>query len=113
MADSILRPIFFPIVPDRNPRTLWGNHPVTLISSFVVTPPGRFSRSRTLSVLLPSRTPSAFADFAFLGALAALVATAAFLGLAVALALGLAPLALFWPLGAPFVGVVLRDFHRD
>ena len=37
--------------------------------SFRVAPPGRFSRSRTLAVLLPSRAPSAFADLAFLGAL--------------------------------------------
>ena len=32
-----------------------GNQPVAFISSFEVAPPGRFSRSRILAVLLPSR----------------------------------------------------------
>src|ERR1019366_4871066 len=48
-------PIFLPTVPDRKPRTECGNQPVALISSFKVAPPGRFSRSRILAVLLPSR----------------------------------------------------------
>ena len=52
--------IFFPIVPERKPRTECGCQPVAFISSFVVAPPGRFSRSSTASVLLPWRAPAAF-----------------------------------------------------
>src|ERR1019366_1756910 len=55
-----VRPIFLPTVPDRNPRTECGCQPVAFINSLPVTPPGRFSRSRTLAVLLPSRAPLAF-----------------------------------------------------
>src|ERR1019366_2848773 len=66
---------------------------------------GRLSRSRTWAVLLPSRTPSALAGSAFWGALAA------FLGWAVAAALGLPPLPLFWPLGALFF--VLAAFFEE
>ena len=62
------RPIFFPIVPDRNPRTECGCQPVAFISSFKVAPPDRFSKSRTLAALLPWRAPSAdFANFALFG----------------------------------------------
>src|SRR5271169_1193405 len=52
-------PIFFPTVPERKPRTECGCQPVAFISSFVVTPLGRFSSSRTFSVLLPWRTAPA------------------------------------------------------
>src|SRR5262245_38957819 len=52
------------------PRTLWGCHSVAAISSCSVAPPGRFSRSRTLDVLLPWRALDAgFACLAPLGAL--------------------------------------------
>jgi len=85
-----------PTVPERKPRRECACQPVVFISSFRVAPLGRLSRSRTLAVLLPSRTPSALAGWAVLGA------WAAFLGLAVAAGLGLPPLPLFWPLGALF-----------
>src|SRR5438552_216748 len=60
------------MVPDRNPRTECGCHPVAFISSLAVAPPGRFSRSRTLAALLPSRAEPAF--FSPLGAFLAEVA---------------------------------------
>src|ERR1035437_3878979 len=50
-----VNPILLPTVPDRKPRTECGNQPVAFISSLEVAPPGRFSRSRILAVLLPSR----------------------------------------------------------
>src|SRR5450631_625235 len=48
------------MVPERNPRTEWGCQLVAFISSLVVAPPGRFSRSRIFAALLPSRAPVAF-----------------------------------------------------
>src|SRR5712691_5619500 len=74
----MVSPIFLPTVPDRNPRTEWGCQPVTLISSWAVAPLARFSRSRTLAVLLALRTDRAFfapfgvffTGLAFLAALA-------------------------------------------
>src|ERR1700722_10812339 len=60
------------MVPDRNPRTECGCQPVAFISSLAVTPPGRFSRSSIVLVLLPSRVPVAL--FAALGAFLAGVA---------------------------------------
>jgi hypothetical protein len=54
------RPIFFRIVPDRNPRTECGCQPVAFISSLDVAPPGRFHRSRIVAALLPSRAESLF-----------------------------------------------------
>jgi hypothetical protein len=68
------RPIFLPIVPDRNPRTLWACHEVAFISSASVAPFGRFRSSGTFSVLLPFRGPDSF-----LAALAAFVPLVAFL----------------------------------
>jgi hypothetical protein len=65
-ADVTARPIFLRMVPERNPRTECGCQPVAFISSLAVTPPGRFSRSTTLAVLLPSRAPVVF--FWLLGA---------------------------------------------
>jgi hypothetical protein len=47
----------------RNPRTECGCHPVAFISSLAVTPPARFSRSRMVLVLLPSRPPAALGAF--------------------------------------------------
>src|SRR5580704_13869777 len=83
----MVSPIFLPTVPDRNPRTECGCHPVAFINSLVVTPPGRFSSSSILSVLLPSRTGlAALAFFAPLGAF--LAGVAFFPGLAFAGATG-------------------------
>ena len=73
-----VNPIFFPMVPERKPRTLCGCHPVTFIKSFRVTPSGRFNRSSTFSVLLPSRAPADF-GLAALAVLAAFFAGLAFL----------------------------------
>jgi hypothetical protein len=52
------------LVPDRKPRTEWGCQPVAFLNSFRMTPPDRFSRSRTLAVLLPSRALAVLARFA-------------------------------------------------
>src|SRR5712692_3894333 len=72
-------PSFLRTVPDRKPRTECGNQPVAFIRSLEVAPPGRFSRSRILAVLLPSRAT-----------------------------LGLATSRLVRPLGAFFADVALR-----
>src|SRR3954470_16238908 len=48
------------MVPDRNPRTLWACQSVALIIAASVAPSGRFSRSRILATLLPSRAAPAF-----------------------------------------------------
>src|ERR1700683_2582125 len=75
------------MAPLRKPRTEFGCQPVAFTSSFKVTPSGRFSRSRILSVLLPPRgavtgffAPAAFgAGSAFSGAaLAVRLVTRAF-----------------------------------
>ena len=100
-SDFTVSAIFFPRVPLTKPRTLCGCQPVAFMISANVAPPGRFSRSRILAVLLPSRTPSAF-GFVALGPLAAFFAGLVFLGAA---ALSLPPLALFLALGAPFFGL--------
>src|SRR5712692_11796714 len=49
------------------------------MSSLMVAPSRRLSRSRTLAVLVPSRRPAAFVDVAFLGALEAFLAGVLFL----------------------------------
>ena len=97
--------IFLPRVPLMKPRTLCACQDVASIISASVAPLARWIKARTVAVLLPSLTPPAFGFAAFLGALAACLAEVAFLGLAAAAALGLPPLALFWPLGAPFLGL--------
>src|SRR3989442_15803622 len=80
LVDDTASPIFLPTVPDRKPRTECGCQPVAFINSFVVAPPGRLSRSRTLAVLLPSRALAAdFACLAVLGALGPFLAGVAFL----------------------------------
>src|SRR5579871_2587076 len=57
------------MVPDRNPRIECGCQPVAFISSLAVAPPGRFSSSRTLAALLPSRAePVLFSPVRALGA---------------------------------------------
>src|SRR6266852_6009239 len=60
LKDSTGVLIFFPSVPLKKPRTEWGCHPVAFGSSCKVTPPGRFSRSTILAVLLPRRAVTAF-----------------------------------------------------
>jgi hypothetical protein len=70
--DVTVKPIFLPTVPDKKPRTECGCQPVAFINSLAVTPLGRFSRSRTLAVLLPSRGWVAF--FSPSGALFGLLA---------------------------------------
>src|ERR1700689_3341299 len=50
-----VKPIFFPTAPDKNPRRECGCQLVALSSSLAVAPPGRFSSSRIVAVLLPSR----------------------------------------------------------
>src|SRR5713101_2383336 len=95
------------MVPERNPRTLWACQSVAFIRPLSVAPSGRFSRSRILAALLPSRAAPAFlpplraffvglaflADLPFLGATCARrAATRAFLvGLGCATVAGLAP----------------------
>jgi hypothetical protein len=54
LRDSV-KPIFFPTVPERKPRRECGCQEVALSNSLVVAPPGRFSKSRMVAVLLPSR----------------------------------------------------------
>src|ERR1035441_4637551 len=101
LLDVTASPIFLPTVPERNPRMECFCQPLAFISFARLAPPGCRSNSRIVAVLLPSRTPSAFA-FAAFGALAVL-AGVAFLGWDAAAALGLAALAFFWLLGAPFL----------
>jgi hypothetical protein len=81
-VDVTANPIFLLTVPERNPRNECGCQPVAFISSFAVAPPGRFSKSRTLAVLLPSRADVAFfwPLGAFFGELAFLVDFAFFGG---------------------------------
>src|ERR1700694_3451894 len=69
-----VRPIFFPSVPLMNPRTLGACQSVAFMISATVAPSLRFSSSRILSVLLPSR-----ADLVFLLPLGAFFAGVAFL----------------------------------
>jgi arylsulfatase A-like enzyme len=54
-TDVTVRAIFLPTVPDRNPRRQCGCQPVALSNSLAVAPSGRFSKSRIVAVLLPSR----------------------------------------------------------
>jgi hypothetical protein len=54
-VDVTVRPIFLPTVPERKPRSECGCQDVALSNSLVVAPPGRFSISRMVAVLLPSR----------------------------------------------------------
>src|SRR5580704_5130108 len=88
------------------PRTVCFCQPILSMISASVAPFFRWSIATTWAVLLPSRAPSALGFVAF-GALAAFLASVLFLGLAVAPALGLRPLALFWLLGAPFFGLAV------
>jgi hypothetical protein len=55
-VDTTVRPSFLLTVPERNPRRECGCQPVALSNSLAVAPSGRFSRSRIVAVLLPSRT---------------------------------------------------------
>ena len=93
----IVNPIFLRIVPERKPLRECGCQDVALINSCDVAPPGCFSSSRIISVLLPSRTPFSLAAFP-----------------------GRAPLAFFAPLGSflawlaflPRLGLARRDVAR-
>jgi hypothetical protein len=106
LVDVTANPIFLLTVPDKNPRTECGCQPVAFISSLAVAPPGRFSRSRTLAVLLPSRADLAFfwPLGAFFGALAFLADLAFFGGTwarcratrAFLLGFGWSPVAVAW-----------------
>jgi hypothetical protein len=105
-VDVTASPIFLLTVPERNPRTECGCQPVAFINSLAVTPPGRFSKSRTLAVLLPSRADLAFfwPLGAFFGGLAFLADLAFFGGtwarcratLAFLLGFGWSPVAVAW-----------------
>src|SRR5215471_20452274 len=73
------RPIFLLMVPDRKPRMECGCHPVAFISSLAVAPPGRFSKSRTIAVLLFFRAHLAgFSPLAFFAPLSTFLAALAF-----------------------------------
>src|SRR5579883_77227 len=81
LADSIL--CFLPAV-EMKPRTLWACHSVAFMISASVAPAGRAIRSRIFAPLLSAR--------GFFSTLAVLLA-------------GVAPLAFFSRVGAPFFGV--------
>src|ERR1700674_2005790 len=94
------------MVPERNPRTLWGCKEVAFMIVARVAPSGRFSRSRIFCALLPSRAVPAFLPplGAFLAALA-LFPGLPFLGATCArrgptraflVAFGCAPVAVAW-----------------
>src|ERR1035438_10213580 len=97
LLDVTVSPIFLPTVPERNPRMECFCQPLAFISLARVAPPGCRSNSRIVAVLLPSRTPSAFA-FAAFGALG--LAGVGFLLFEAGA--GLAP---FWLLAALFFGL--------
>src|SRR5712691_11753800 len=90
-------PCFLPAV-EMKPRTLWACHSVAFMISARVAPLARPIISRIFAPLLSAR--GVLARLA--GAVDFLPAFAAFF---VAAALALAPLAVFWPLGAPFFRV--------
>src|SRR5215469_18342171 len=77
--ETTAKPIFLPTVPERKPRMECGCHPVASISSLAVAPPGRFSRSRRIVVLLFFRARLAgLPPLAFFAALRAFLAALAF-----------------------------------
>src|ERR1035437_8022320 len=83
------------------PRTGCFCQPIFSMISASVAPFFRWSMATTWAVLVPSRGPALSGAFAaFLGALAVFLAVVGFLGAA-----ALAPLALFWLLGATFFGL--------
>src|ERR1017187_1959904 len=106
LKDSTVYPAFF-IAPAMKPRTVCFCHPIVFMISARVAPFFRWSMATTWAVLLPSRGPAPSCDLAAFLALGAILAGAVFLG---AVALALPPLALFWPLGAPFF--VLAPFFE-
>jgi hypothetical protein len=55
LVDATVSPIFLETVPDRNPRSECGCQLVAFSNSCALAPPGRFSISRIVAVLLPSR----------------------------------------------------------
>ena len=95
LVDATAKPIFFPTVPDRKPRTECGCQPVAFMISAKVAPFSRRSRLMTSAVLLPPRAVAraspvggAFFDFpcpgptlavsAFLGDVGVFLAAVAF-----------------------------------
>src|SRR6266567_9540863 len=97
LLDSILRPCFLAAV-ERKPRIECFCQSVAFTISAKVAPLGRPISSRIFAPLLSAR--GVLASLAWAG-LAFLPALASFFGAALAL-----PLAPFWPLGAPFFGLV-------
>src|ERR1035441_4519348 len=89
------------------PRRVCFCQPMVFVISAGVPPFFRWSMATTWAVLLPSRGPAPSCDLAAFLALGAFLAGAVFLA---AVALALPPLALFWPLGAPFF--VLAPFFE-
>src|SRR5215472_16544677 len=92
-VDSILRPCFLATV-ERKPRTLWACQSVAFMISARVAPLARSISERIFAPLLSARVvvalaASRLADF--------LPALASFFGFVFAL------LAVFWPLGTPFL----------
>jgi hypothetical protein len=71
-------PIFFPTVPERNPRRECGCQPLAFSSFLALAPPGRLSSSRIFAVLLPLRA-SGLATLAFVRAVGVFFAGLAFL----------------------------------
>ena len=59
LVDSTATPFFF-AKPERKPRMECGCQEVAFSRSFKVAPPGRFTRSRILAVLLPGLALPAF-----------------------------------------------------
>src|SRR5688572_30416658 len=82
------------------PRTLWACQSAAFMISASVAPLGRPIISRIFAPLLSARGPLVF--FAEVGLEAFLAILACFFAAGV---LVLAPLAVFWPLGAPFFTV--------
>src|SRR5258706_715173 len=54
-TEATLNFSFLVITPPKKPRTECGCQPVALISSLSAAPPGRFSKARIFSVLVPPR----------------------------------------------------------
>src|SRR6476469_3176620 len=90
---------------ERKPRTLCACQSVAFWISASVAPLGRPIRARILAPLLSARC--VLDSVARAGLAAFLPALASFFGAV----LGLPPLAVFWPLGAPFFG--LASFFEE
>jgi hypothetical protein len=98
LVDSILRPCFLAVV-ERKPRIECFCQSVAFTISASVAPLGRPISSRIFAPLLSAR--GVLASLVWAGLAAFLLALASFFGEAA----GALPLALLWPLGAPFFWV--------